>query len=153
LNLQFDNINTDYIPIIEDGIRQLMKQFKIIGILLFGSLAKKREKPFAEAISDVDLIILINSLPPVKERLRLLRTMPINPRLRVILQTPLEIKKTMTSTGWLMDALASGKIIYDPSHHLKSLIEEFHRRLQQKHIVETADYWDRPIKLGEKIEL
>ncbi|MHA1360484.1 MAG: hypothetical protein ACTSRC_20360 [Candidatus Helarchaeota archaeon] len=91
-----------------------MAHFEVLGVLLFGSLAKNKEKPFEEALSDVDLIVLAKSLPKVKERLLFLRTSSINPRLRVILQSPQEIKGMMTSSGWLMDALSSGKILYDP---------------------------------------
>ncbi len=116
-------------------------------------MAKNTEKPFEDAISDVDLIILVKDLPSVKERLLFMRTLMIDPRLRVILLMPEEINAMMTTTGWLMDALSSGKILYDPNNLLEALTVSFRRKLQEKHIVETPLCWDRPVKLGDEIEL
>ena len=152
MELHTTGINSAYIPVIRTGIQSIQSYFKIEGILLFGSLAKNTEKPFEDAISDIDLIILVKDLPSVKDRLLFLRTLPIDPRLRIIFLMPEEVNTLMTSAGWLMDALSSGKILYDPTNILKMLIASFRKKLHEKHITETPLYWDRPINLGEEID-
>jgi len=152
MELHTTGINSAYIPVIRTGIQSIQSYFKIEGILLFGSLAKNAEKPFEDAISDIDLIILVKDLPSVKDRLLFLRTLPIDPRLRIIFLMPEEVNTLMTSAGWLMDALSSGKILYDPTNILKMLIASFRKKLLEHHITETPLYWDRPINLGEEID-
>ncbi|HUY01513.1 MAG TPA: hypothetical protein VMV49_18260 [Candidatus Deferrimicrobium sp.] len=153
MKLQTNGVNPDYLPIINDGIQSLHVHFNILGVLLFGSLAKGKEKSFEDAISDVDLIILAENLPSVKERLLFLRTLQTDPRLRFFLLTPEEIKPMMTSTGWILDAFSYGKILYDPQDILQSLLALFHKKLREKQISETPHYWDRPAPFGDEIEL
>ncbi len=116
-------------------------------------MVKNAEKPFEDAIRDVNMIILVKSLPSVKDRLLFLRNLLVDPRLRIILLMPDEVNALMTTTGGLMDALASGQILYDPSNLLKTLVASFQRKLQEKHITEMPIYWDRPVNLGDEIVL
>ena len=153
MKLQTEGINPAYLPLIQEGIQTLQSHFSIIGVLLFGSLARNEEKPFEDAISDVDIIVVVNKLPSVRKRLQFIRTLIIDPRISIFLLPPEEIKMRMTSTGWLMDALSHGKILFDPQKMLTALITLFQEKLKKKHIVETPLYWDRPVKFGDEIEL
>ena len=153
MNIRESNINSKYIPIIEEGIREIQSHYDIIGILLFGSLANNTEKSFQDAMSDVDLIILVKELPSMRERLQFLRTLTIDPRLSIFFLTPKEVQGMMTSADWMMDALYSGKILYDPQSIFRDLIALFHKKLQEKQITQTPLYWVRKVPFGDEVEL
>lgn len=65
--------------IIDRGYRELIEQYvtkistvfreKVAGILLFGSVAKGVAKPSTSFESDVDMIIVVEKLPDLQERI------------------------------------------------------------------------------------
>ncbi|MFX1521159.1 MAG: nucleotidyltransferase domain-containing protein [Promethearchaeota archaeon] len=144
-----------YLQIIIDYLDELNEKLvsNIKAILLFGSLSKGKEKPFETAESDVDLLVLSEELPPMRNRVHILRELQADPRVRSLLYTFNEIENSLTSSGIIMDALADGIILYDPEKILNKLREKFKEELSKKGIKRTPEGWFRDIKIGEIVEL
>ena len=147
--------DSKYLQIIVEYLDELNEKFvfNIKAVLLFGSLSKGKAKPFETAESDVDLLILCEELPPVKNRLYVLRELRADPRVRGLLYSFKEIENSLTSSGIIMDALADGIILYDPERILDKFREKFREKLCKKGIKRTPEGWIRDIKIGEIVEL
>jgi predicted nucleotidyltransferase len=128
----------EYIPVIEEYLDKLRRNFgeKIVGVLLFGSVARGEAKPLKGYESDIDLIILIRGLPEnISERLMLKAKLVVELRLGSRVQGfwmfPEELSQLVGArTGYIMGAFTEGVILYDPANN---------RRIKGK----AGESWER----------
>lgn len=101
-------------------VHRVLERKDIVGILLFGSVAKGLEKPFPE--SDIDVLVVARNLPKniCRRRIENLRYKDGAESVEDIWLTPKELLEGIEG-GWgvLLDAVADGIIIYDKEGLLK----------------------------------
>lgn len=114
-------------------IKRILKRSDVIGILVFGSIAKGKEKPFPE--SDIDILVIAKKLPKniYERRMRNLKYKIGAESIEDIWLTPKELINGVKG-GWgiLLDALTDGIIIYDKEEILntaRKLVKEKFRRI------------------------
>lgn len=95
-------------------VGRILKRKDVSGILLFGSIAKGREKPFPE--SDIDVLVIAENLPE-NPSIRRMATLEYRADIGVIEDLWLTLRELLNAVkgGWgvILDALADGIIIYD----------------------------------------
>ena len=132
---------------------------KVIGIILFGSLARGDAVYSEEKRSDVDLIVIFaeNELPEhhitrSDMKLRLIESAPSC--VDSLWMTKSEfINLVHNKTDLILYALDEGKILYDPESLIKSQKEKLFKELKEKGVIKRKHYWIWPIKsFGEEIE-
>jgi predicted nucleotidyltransferase len=129
----------------------------IKAILLFGSLARGDETLNQNYTSDIDLIVVSDTIPDdLKERRKKISeiTKEISSDVQTLWWTSEEIKANLREKfHLLLDALDEGKILYDKNNLLHSLRKKMFIALANKGVVKTDMYWQWPIKkFGDKIE-
>lgn len=126
----------------------------LVSVVLFGSVARGEARPD----SDIDLIVVVNDLPPArfarKERLE-----PVRARLEPAIQ---EAQGQGVWTGWTeviltpeeaaqarplyLDLTREAVLLHDPSGFFRQILEALRARLQElgAHYVRSAEgwYWD-----------
>ena len=132
---------------------------KVIGIILFGSLARGDAVYSEEKHSDVDLIVIFaeNELPEhhrkrIDMKLRLIELAPSC--VDSLWMTKSEfINLVQNKTDLILYALDEGKILYDPESLIKSRKEKLFKELKEKGVIKRKHYWIWPTKsFGEEIE-
>jgi len=128
------------------------------GILVFGSVAKGAAKPLETALSDIDLIVVLQDLPPLSERMRMYMSWVLEYRfpslIQPVLMTPGELNEHVKArAGWIMDALCDGIILYDPDGFVAAAKENLLRELREKGVKRTTVGWVWPIAAGQVVEL
>ena len=132
---------------------------KVIGIILFGSLARGDAVYSEEKRSDVDLIVIFaeNELPEHHRKrsdmkLRLIELAPSC--VDSLWMTKSEfINLVQNKTDIILYALDEGKILYDPESLIKSQKEKLFKELKERGVIKRKHYWIWPIKsFGEEIE-
>ncbi|NHV99431.1 MAG: nucleotidyltransferase domain-containing protein [Thaumarchaeota archaeon] len=149
--------DSEYRELVEQYIEKISKLFKekIVGILLFGSVAKGKAKPFSSAESDIDLILVVEGLPKLQERIlmasKLIAELKLPSIVQAIYMTPEEFEThTKSKSGWIIDALIDGIILHDPKSFLQNSKEKLLRELMEKGVERTSYGWAWPIRAGEK---
>lgn len=147
----------EYQELIKLYVKKTSSFFKggITGILLFGSVAKGKAKPLSSAESDVDLILVIEGLPALQERIIMVSKLAAELKLPSIVQaiymTPLEFEAHVKSkSGWIIDALVDGIILHDPKCFLQSSKEKLLKELRDRGVERTSYGWTWPIRAGER---
>ncbi len=126
---------------------------RLTGVLLFGSVAKGK----ADAESDVDLICIIENLPPMHERLALKSQTEGTAFLGVesLWFTYAEFSALCQKKSPLaLNALSEGRIVFDPQKKIEALKKSLFEELKQKGVIETPGAWIwRVGTLGSEIVL
>ncbi len=114
-------------------IKRILDRGDIVGILVFGSVARGQEKPFPE--SDIDVLVVATNLPEniCERRIRNLEYKVEAESIEDIWLTPRELLEGVEG-GWgvLLDALVDGVIIYDREGVLntaRKIVEKKFRRI------------------------
>jgi len=159
INLKF--LNNEYFSTkLENYLTQLFQSDKeIVGIVLFGSLARGDAIYSEEKRSDIDLIIIFkdNELPEHhRKRSELkLKLMEFSPSgVDSLWMTESEFKNLVQiKTDIILYALDECKILYDPFGLIKKQKESLFKELKEKGVKKEKHYWVWPIKnFGEEIE-
>lgn len=103
-------------------LRSVLSDKNVVGVVLFGSLARGHQKAFPE--SDIDLLVIAKSLPAdiFKRRMMILdHTKDVFVGVDDIWLTPEELIGGVKG-GWgvVLDALADGVILYDAEGVVKN---------------------------------
>jgi len=137
--------DAEYQELIEQYVGKILDVFreKVIGVLLFGSVARGVTKPLSSAESDVDLILVMEELPRLQERIPMISKLVARLRLPSIIQaiymTPEEFETHVKSkSGWIIDAIVDGVVLYDPKHFLQSSKEKLLSELKEKGVERTS---------------
>ncbi|MEM1985834.1 MAG: nucleotidyltransferase domain-containing protein [Nitrososphaeria archaeon] len=143
-----------YCELIKQYVEKIEDIFKenLLGVLLFGSVAKGKAKPFSWAESDVDIIFLVEGLPSLQKRIIEIPKLIVYHNLPSLVQgiymSPKEFEDNLKSkNGWVVEALADGIILYDPHHLLSELRKKLLKELSEKGVERTSYGWIWPIKL------
>lgn len=147
----------EYRELVEQYVERISNFFKerIVGTLLFGSVAKGKAKPVSSAESDVDLIFVMEGLPKLQERIlmvsKLIAELKLPSIVQAIYMTPEEFETHVKSkSGWIIDALVDGIILHDPECFLQNSKEKLLRELGEKGVERTPYGWAWPIRAGER---
>ncbi len=96
------------------AVQRIVQELKPEKVILFGSYAYGTPNPH----SDVDLLVIMKTRAPLKERswavsrLLLPRPFPVD----ILVKTPGEVKKALASGDFfLKEILSRGKVLYDQS--------------------------------------
>nr|MDO8082523.1 nucleotidyltransferase domain-containing protein [Candidatus Freyarchaeota archaeon] len=151
----------EYTPVIEEYLDKLHSNFgeKIVGVLLFGSVARGEAKPLKKYESDIDLIVLIRGIPEnISERLMLKAKLVLDLRLGSRVQgfwmPPEELPRLVGArTGYIMDALTEGILLYDPEQIIEESKKTLERELRERGVEKKKYGWVWPLKAGEIIKL
>ena len=159
IDLRF--IKNDYfLKTLEEYLTKLFQtNKKIVGILLFGSLARNEATNSQDKVSDIDLLVVFEEgeLPshPIKRpSLEILLLKLAASGIDSIWMTVVEFKaKVGVKMDVLLSALYEGIILYDPFSLIITEKEKLFKELKEKGVLKRIDYWIWPLKyLGEEIE-
>lgn len=149
--------DSEYQELIEQYIGKIQDVFgeKVIGVLLFGSVARGVAKPLSSAESDVDLILVVEGLPRLQERIimvsKLVARLNLSSIIQAIYMTPDEFETHVKSkSGWIIDAIVDGIVLYDPKNFLQRSKEKLLNELKEKGVERTPYGWAWPIRAGER---
>ncbi len=145
------------IGLIKQYFEIICKKVKVCGVLLFGSVARGKAKPFRSYESDIDLIVVIEDLPEDLEK-RMLYKIEVEKgtrsRIQAIWMTPKELEEHIgAKSEYILDAFDEGIIIYDPEGFLEKKRSELSDELHKKGVSRLKWGWSWNIKAGEIIEL
>ncbi len=151
----------EYIPVIEEYLDKLHHHFdeRITGVLLFGSVARGEAKPLKKYESDIDLIVLIKGIPEnISERLtlkaKLVPELRLGGRVQGFWMPPEELSRLVGArTGYIMDALTEGIILYDPEQIIEESKKNLEKDLRERGVEKKKYGWVWPIRAGEIIKL
>ena len=135
----------------------LSLDIKILGVLLFGSVATGKARNDDHYLSDIDLIIICDEIPDNrKERKEKIFNLvkSVRSNIQDIWMTSKELENQVDSKFYLiLDAFDEGKILYDPNKILLNLKNKLFNELKKKGVIKTDFYWQWPLKkFGDKIE-
>jgi len=137
--LNIDWVREPYKSYLRKYVERLIGLGNVKAVLLFGSLAEDRMKPFPE--SDIDLLIIAENLPenPVDRRLRNLPLKNGNTIFEDVWLTPKELEDAVKG-GWgvVLDALTFGVKLYDP----ENIVEEAKKQIE-KYYTRIGRIWKR----------
>lgn len=159
INLSFIK-NNYFSSSLTDYLESLFKsELEIMGIVLFGSLAKDKAEYSQEKISDIDLLVVFNDnqLPSNHRDRTSFKIDLMGHALSGIdsiwmsnseFQTSLRCKRDL-----ILSILDEGIILYDQNNHIENAKSELFKELQEKGVKKKKMYWIWPQKhLGEEIE-
>lgn len=151
----------EYTPVIMEYLSKLYRHFGegIVGVLLFGSVARGEAKPLKRYESDVDLVVLIRGIPKnISERLmlkvKLVQDLKLGSRIQGFWMPPEELPQLLGArTGYIMNALTEGIILYDPEGIIEESKKTLERNLRERGVEKKKYGWVWPIKAGEITKL
>ncbi len=132
---------------------------EIVGVILFGSIARGDATYSEEKISDIDLIIIFrdNELPEHYRKrndlkFKLMQSAPSG--VDSLWMTEREfLNLVKIKTDIVLYALDEGKMLYDPVGLIKKQKDILFKELKKKGVKKEKHYWVWPIKsFGEEIE-
>jgi len=152
--------NEYFLKTLEEYLTKLFQtNKKIVGIVLFGSLARNEATNSQDKVSDIDLLVVFEEgeLPshPIKRpSLEILLLKLAASGIDSIWMTVVEFKaKVGVKMDVLLSALYEGIILYDPFSLIITEKEKLFKELKEKGVLKRIDYWIWPLKyLGEEIE-
>lgn len=137
--LNIDWVREPYRAYLRKYVERLISLSNVKAVLLFGSLAEDRVKPFPE--SDIDLLIIAENLPenPIDRRLKNLSLKNGDTIFEDIWLTPRELEDAVKG-GWgvILDALTFGIKLYDPGN----IVEEARKQIE-KYYIRIGRIWKR----------
>lgn len=132
-----------YLDILNPFLKKIENQKNVLGIILYGSLAIGKEKPFPD--SDIDLIIIAKSLPEnMLKRKEQTQEIKNNPLIQDVWMTPKEFRETVKNcTPFVLDAIYNGIVLKN-----NAIIEEckniLKKAISNKKIVRVKNHWVFP---------
>lgn len=123
------------------------------GALLFGSLVRGEARPYETLESDIDLIVLIDGLPPLAQRLmeKIEVEKNLHTLVRAIWMTPEDLEGHLKAkAGYILDAFDEGFLLYDQDGFLSESRRNLAEELREKGAVKTERWWSFPVKAGEE---
>ena len=154
-NLKEHEIPEFYSKIIYEFVEKLSSFVRITGVLLYGSVAR------GSAIyrkSDIDLIIVSPDFPEdyselIKLRRKIRPMLPGGVDSLWVSEKELE-QMFLGLTGFILDALYEGIILYDENGFLSSLRNRLLRCIEKGVLKRYGRMWMLPVKrFGEKVEV
>jgi predicted nucleotidyltransferase len=148
-------LNEEYVDLIKEYLEKVRNS--VTGVILFGSVARKEELPFPK--SDIDLIVVTKQALPkdLFERAVVVRKIEdSSSSIQSTWFTEEEFTQQLfkVKSGFVLDAIHDGIVIYDGQGFLKKIIPEAKRRLREQGIKRVGRAWVWPIKTaGEVMEL
>jgi predicted nucleotidyltransferase len=156
-----DHISSDYFRnIVKNYVNYLLAldNFNVIGIILFGSVARDEGREKLEDLSDVDLLIIFkdHDLPEKYVKRVLLESelmSDIDQGVDVLWWTLSELYSALTiKLPLILDIIDEGIIIFDPKNVLKPARNTLLQELKEKKVEKLNDGWLWPLKhFGDKI--
>ncbi len=136
-------IKEGYRELIEEYVGKLKRLENVLGILLFGSVARGSCAPFALKASDIDLLIVADKLPPnLLDRKAMSLQLRGTPLIQDIWVTPEELLDLIDGrAGFIMDALTEGYILYDEAGILRESKRYLKELMEKKKIVRWKGGW------------
>lgn len=153
-----DRISSPYKERVEEYVQNLHNHFgeNLIGVLIFGSVARGKQKIIPKYESDLDILVVIENLAPRFSVERLNQKLQVKDVYSVVAEwmTKEELRHYFAAkTGFILDAFDEGVIVYDPYDYLAQKREELFHDLKRKGVIKKPSLgWVFPIKIGEKIE-
>lgn len=153
----FKTVDNDYLRVTKRYVNGVYSHLgrDLVGVLVYGSVARGTAKPWKRYESDVDLLVFIDNLPDWPERGQLKRKVESDVRFGVesVWLTREDLAGYFSAkTGFILDAFADGLIIYDPYGYVTKMKEKLFKELQAKGVRRKSIGWVFPIKAGQKIE-
>ncbi len=161
MDINFKFLKNEYFSKkLENYLAQLYEtNKKIIGIILFGSLARGNAIYSKNKKSDIDLIIIFanNELPRHHRKRSELKfkLMELAPSgVDSLWMTEKEFEQLVQiKTDIVLYAMDEGKILYDPFGLISKEKDNLFKELKEKGVKKEKHYWIWPIKsFGEEIE-
>lgn len=149
------SIASPFRKIIIEFLQGLSEHVRISNVLLYGSVAR------GEAIlgkSDIDMIIIAEEFNVAKEEIFKLKR-KIRGKLPGLVESIWMSKKEFTEafeglSGFILDALYEGIILYDEDGFLKNMRERLLKAIEKGIIERYRNFWRFPkVKIGEKTEI
>ena len=161
MDINFNLMNNEYFSNKLDKYLNQVSQTKrkVVGIILFGSLARGDAVLSEERKSDIDLILIFKNReipedPRNRSKLKfeLMRSAPVG--VDSIWVTEDEFRNLVQiKADIILYALDEGKVLYDPVGLVKKQKDELFQDLKKKGVKKEKHYWAWPIKhFGEEIE-
>jgi predicted nucleotidyltransferase len=124
-----------------------------MGALLFGSLARGMARPYETVESDIDLLVIIEGLPPLSprllEKIEFAKDFPT--LVQAIWMTPEDLEGHLKAkAGYILDAFDEGIIIYEQEGFLTEHRARLAKELAEKGVVKTDQWWSFPVRAGEE---
>ncbi|MHA1370659.1 MAG: nucleotidyltransferase domain-containing protein [Promethearchaeota archaeon] len=139
-----------YQKLMEDFMQKIFElapkppfNFTIHGILLFGSVARGDNFDYSLHESDLDILIVADGLSsdPFDRRMSCAWIKDFCTEIEDIWVTPSELDALIKGrTGWVMDALYDGKILWEHEYFLTSRIAAF-KSLIGKELIRVGRTW------------
>jgi len=159
INLEF--IEDDYFKIsLKNYIRKLFNiKDKILGIILFGSLARNSAEYTEKKISYIDIIVIFKNgylskdpIQRIQNEIELIGNASLGIDSFWLEKRQFE-KLVKNKADLILSALSDGKILYDPQEFIFKMKTELFKELKEKGVRKKDNYWIWPLnKLGEEIE-
>ena len=96
---------------IDDVVRQIVEQFKVQKIILFGSYARRLPRPE----SDVDLLVVMDTfLTETEQAVRILQAIDYHFGLDLLVRTPDNLTRRLElGDPFLREIITEGKVVYE----------------------------------------
>ena len=137
-----------YFQLLEEYIMKVRD--KVEGIILFGSLAKNQTLPFPK--SDIDLIVIADNLPDIRERAEYVRKIEKSPSIvQSIWMTRGEfLEHVEAGSGYVLDAIFDGKLVFDRGS-VNELVEKAKEIVKKKGIKRVGKCWVWNVKKAGEV--
>jgi len=150
-----ENLTGDYRNDIEVYCARIWERYgsRFLGALLFGSLVRGEARPYETLESDIDLIVLIDGLPPLSQRIveKIEVERNLHTLVRAVWMTPEDLEGHIKAkAGYVLDAFDEGILLYDRDGFLSESRGRLVEELREKGVVKTDHWWSFPVKAGEE---
>ena len=150
-----EKIEASYRSDIEAYCARIWERYgsRFLGALLFGSLVRGEARPYETLESDIDLIVLIEGLPPLSQRIveKIEVERNLHTLVRAIWMTPEDLEGHIKAkAGYVLDAFDEGILLYDRDGFLSESRKKLAEELREKGVVQTERWWSFPVKAGEE---
>jgi predicted nucleotidyltransferase len=150
-----ENLEAGYRNDIEVYCARIWERYgsRFLGALLFGSLVRGQARPYETLESDIDLIVLIEGLPPLSQRIveKIEVERNLHTLVRAIWMTPEDLEGHLKAkAGYVLDAFDEGILLYDQDGFLSESRRKLVEELREKGVVKTDRWWSFPVKAGEE---
>ena len=150
-----ENLTAGYRNDIEVYCARIWERYgsRFLGALLFGSLVRGEARPYETLESDIDLIVLIDGLPPLPQRI--VEKIEVEKNLHTLVcavwMTPQDLEGHIKAkAGYVLDAFDEGILLYDRDGFLSESRGRLVEELREKGVVKTDHWWSFPVKAGEE---
>ncbi len=150
-----ENLENGYRSDIETYCARIWEKYgsRFLGALLFGSLVRGQARPYETLESDIDLIVLIEGLPSLSQRIveKIEVEKGLHTLVRAIWMTPEDLEGHLKAkAGYVLDAFDEGILLYDRDGFLSESRKKLVEELREKGVVKTDRWWSFPVKPGEE---